>query len=131
MRAYTALMQNISDHQNPTEIAPLHAILFAWGRRLWTTPTPTPRLKVSHVRDEGSLTQQMQNLTVQQLATSMRMHGVEDDVLLSSLEHMALAGEVSFEEFATRVKNLYPKTFEHLDVTLRMKIAAMIVPEGN
>lgn len=130
---YIAGMQHIPDHNQPVDIAPLHAILFAWGRRLWTAPVATPKFVVSNVRDEGSLTQQMQKITVQQLATSLRMHGIEgeDDTLLSSLESMALAGEMTFEEFATRVKNLYPKTFEHLDVTLRMKIAAMIVAQAN
>ena len=126
-------MQNIPEHHQPVDIAPLHAILFAWGRRLWTAPVATPKFVVSDVRDEGSLAQQMQNVTVQQLAMSLRMHGIEgeDDTLLSSLEAMALAGEMTFEEFATRVKNLYPRTFENLDVTLRMKIVAMIVPQAN
>lgn len=125
------MQENPELNQQPG-IAPLHAILFGWGRRLWGAPeAATPKLVVSQVRDEGSLTQQMQKLTAQQLATSLRMHGLEDDTLLSQLESMALAGELSFEEFATRVKNLYPRTFESLDVTLRMKIAAMLVPAND
>lgn len=121
-------MQNDYEPTPQLPVTPLHEMLFSWGRRLWSAPVPSPKLVVSHVRDEGSLTTQMQKLTAQQLATSLRMHGLEDDTLLAQLETMALAGELSFEEFATRVKNLYPRTFEDLDVSLRMKIAAMLVP---
>lgn len=124
-------MQETSELHQPQDIVPLHEIIFAWGRRFWSPAPSGPRYVVSQVRDEGSLTQQMQKLTVQQLATSLRMHGLEDDVLLGQLESMALAGELSFGEFATRVKNLYPRTFEDMDVTLRMKIAAMLVPEHD
>lgn len=118
----------LPQHNNPS--TPLHEILFSWGRRLWSAPVSTPKLVVSSVRDEGSLRQQMQKATVQQLATAMRLNGIEgeEDVMLSSLESLALANEISFVEYAGRVQNLFAKTFAKLDVTLRMKVASLALP---
>ncbi len=121
----------LPEHINPS--TPLHEILVSWGKRLWNGPETTPRLVVSSVCDEGSLQQQMEKLTVQQLATAMRMNGIEgeEEVMLSSLESLALADEISFMEYSTRVQNLFARTFARLDVTLRMKVVSMTLPQSD
>ena len=130
---YDGFMQHTSLplHTNPS--TPLHAILLSWSKRFLRGPGAVPKPLVSHVRDEGSLQSRMETITVQQLATAMRMHGVEgeEDVLLSSLENLALAGEISFAEYSTRVQNLFARTFVRLDVTLRMKVASMALTHSD
>lgn len=121
----------LPQHHNPS--TPLHEILFSWSKRLWQGPVVTPKQVVSSVRDEGSLQHHLEKTTVQQLATAMRMNGIEgeDDVMLSSLENLALAGEISFSEYSNRVQNLFARTFARLDVTLRMKVSAMALPPSD
>jgi hypothetical protein len=126
-------MQETPLPQHPNPSTPLHAILFSWSKRLWHGPNTVPKMVVSSVRDEGSLQEQMEKITVQQLATALRMNGIDgqDDAMLSSLENLALAGEISFVEYATRIQNLFARTFAKLDVTLRMKVAAMTMPQND
>jgi hypothetical protein len=105
------------------EQTPLHEVLWSLGRSLIHGKTE-PKEPADHLHHR------MQELTVQQLTTSMRMHGIkgEEETMLSSLEAMVQAGEISFEDFIGRVQNLFPKTLDALDVSLRMKIAARVIP---
>lgn len=79
---------------------------------------------------DAALAEKVQALTVQQVTTSLRMQGVagDDDTMLTSLETMALAGEIPFSDFIGRVQNLFPRAIESLDVPLRMKISALLLP---
>lgn len=126
-------MQEPELPQHPNPSTPLHEILFSWGKRLWNGLQEAPRPVVSLVQDEGSLHKQMQQAIVRQLATALRMNGLEgeDEVMLSSLETLAEANEIAFEEYATRVQNLFPRHFARLDVTLRMKVAALSLPTNH
>lgn len=123
-------MQEPELPQHPNPSTPLHEILVSWGKRLWNGQDTTPKSVVSMARDEGSLRQQMQQATARQLATALRMNGVdgEDEVMLGSLEQLVEANEIAFEEYAHRVQNLFPRHFARLDVTLRMKVAALSLP---
>ncbi len=123
-------MQDTPLPQHPNPSTPLHEIVVSWGKRLWNGPQLTPKPVVSLVRDEGSLQRQMQLTTARQLATALRMNGVEgeDEVMLSSLEGLVEANEIAFDEYTTRVQNLFPRHFARLDVTLRMKVAALSLP---
>lgn len=108
--------------------APLHEVLWSLGKSL-IQGEKKERVKTSPESED--LQSKVQQLTVQQLTTSMRMHGIvgDDDVMLSSLESMVLAGEISFTDFIGRIQNLFPKTLDALDVSLRMKIAAQVLPD--
>lgn len=108
--------------------APLHSLLWSLGKSLIQGEKKEP----AKPRPEGeALHHKVQQLTVQQLTTSMRMHGIagDDEVMLTSLESMVQAGEISFTDFIGRIQNLFPKTLDALDVSLRMKIAAQVLPD--
>lgn len=123
-------MQETQLPQQTNPSTPLHEILFSWSKRWWGGPETAPGQFVTAVKDEGSLQQQMQHAAIRQLATAMRMNGVEgdDDVMLSSLENLALAGEIEFADYLGRVQNLFGKIFAKLDVALRMKVTALTLP---
>lgn len=117
---------------NNFDTVPLHTMIWQFGRNLLGHAKPVPKPMVTMVKGEGSLQQQMHRLTVQQLTTAMRMHGIdgEDETMLASLEAMALAGEISFDDFIVRMQNLFPRTLDALDASLRMKIAVMTLPRS-
>ncbi|MEJ0009874.1 MAG: hypothetical protein WDN72_04700 [Alphaproteobacteria bacterium] len=104
--------------------APLHQLLLSWlplrQRR------PSTHVQANSVISIG-VTAQMQIILAQQVATSLRLQGVlpEDDTMLASLEALASAGEISLGDFVGRLQNLFPRAMEKLDVSLRMKIAAL------
>jgi len=124
-------------HLNPRledrqQQVPFHALLWSLGKSLiqGSSKVQAPVVPAQTYTGEA-LSQKVQNSTVQQLTTSMRMHGIvgDDDTMLSSLENMVLAGEISFHDFIGRIQNLFPQTLDQLDVTLRMKIASHVLPE--
>lgn len=123
-------MQDTPLPQHPNPSTPLHEILVSWGRRVWNGPAQTPKPVVSLVRDDGSLQQQLQHAAARQLATALRMNGLEgeDSVMLSALENQLQTKEMTFEAYAARIQNLFPRHFARLDVTLRMKVAALALP---
>ncbi len=115
--------------------ATFHELIWSLGKSLIQgnsskTQASIPASAVSEYSDVV-LAEKMQASTVQQLTTSMRMHGIagDDDTLLTSLESMVLAGEISFHDFIGRIQNLFPKMLDALDVTLRMKIASQVLPD--
>lgn len=123
------------DPSNDTASEPLHQLIWSFGQRLWRQPvTAHPSAKVSLVKDEGSLAEQMHTHTAHQLATALRMQGQlneHEEIILMSLESLLISGEVTPVEFAIRAQNLFSRPFEWLDVTLRMKVAAMVLPQKD
>ena len=116
---------------NQETTAPLHAVLWSIGKNLMGFSKTELEATKRNSQSSYDFDSKVQALTVQQLATSLRMHGIEgeDEVLLSSLESMVLAGEISFRDFIGRLQNLFPKTLDALDVTLRMKVAARLIQQ--
>lgn len=119
---------------------PLHQLLLNFSKGLWQRPLLKPRSghMPSDVADEMMLVQQSDNaalqarireLTIKQLATTLRMQHEESEelMMISSLESLVLAGEISFSDFVGRAQNLFPKTIENIDVPLRMKIASLML----
>lgn len=106
---------------------PLHQILLNWLP--WTTKRPSTRVNAASVATIG-VTSQLQAITAQQIAISLRMQGVqpEDETMLASLESLATAGEISFADFVGRMQNLFPRAMEALDISLRLKIASLLMP---
>lgn len=79
--------------------------------------------------DNAVLHARVRELTVKQLATVLRMrheHG-EEVVMLNTLESLALAGEIGFNDYIGRTQNLFPREMEHLDISLKMKIASLML----
>lgn len=107
-----------------TEQTPLHEVLWSLGKSLINGKLPEP------LQEHSALQSKIEALTVQQLTTSMRMQGItpDEETLLGSLEGMVQAGEISFQDFIGRIQNLFPKTLDAMDVSLRMKIAAHVIP---
>lgn len=121
------------DHfEDSPSTAPLHEVLWSLGKS-WlhgssakgetVRDAHTPRLAYS---DPTALAKARQ-LAVQHLAIALRMQGIDEehDSMLSTLEGLALAGEIDFNDYVVRVSNLFPRSVELLDVTLRMKIASL------
>lgn len=104
---------------------PLHQLIFGWFP--WPRK-PTTRV-VAITLEPVDVTGRMKASTVQQLVTSMRMQGIagEDDHMLTSLETLVIAGEISFSDFIGRIQNLFPRAVDGLDVSMRMKIASLMM----
>lgn len=129
-------MSNAYDSQKPGSPASLHEVLWALGKQLFSGTSIKPIEPAASRRDysEGLLSSKVQAVAVQQLTTAMRMRGLRpgDETLLDSLQQMMLAGEISFADFIGRIENLFPKMLDALDVSLRMKIAALVMaPDQN
>lgn len=129
---------NITPHkitrEQPSE--PLHQLLLNFGKGLWlrplrehrpTTIVQTHELSLVHDTDGSALSARLRDTTIRQVVTSLRMQhdDSEDLVMLQSLETLATAGEISFQDFIGRVQNLFPLALEQLDVPLRMKVASL------
>lgn len=65
---------------------------------------------------------------VNQLATAIRLQGVEEEsmVMLGMLESLVLAGEIEFGDFMRRIQNLFPQVMDKLDRTLLAKLLAYV-----
>jgi hypothetical protein len=118
---------------------PLHQALLTLGRH-WLPwmggKSKEPRLRVRHARVDGRydlgtmlLTERNQEITVKQLATSLRMRGIDDEsaAMLDLLESLILAGEISFHDYMSRVQHLFPHVLDQVDASLRVKISALMV----
>lgn len=117
---------------------PLHQVLLNFGKGLWQRPlmkSPSPTADVSgdmlmvQQADNAALHARLQDLTIKQVVTTLRMQheDSEDLVMLMSLESLTQAGEISFHDFVGRAQNLFPRAMENLDVQLRMKIASLMI----
>jgi hypothetical protein len=105
---------------------PLHQLLLGWLP--WPSRKPSTRV-VAVSLEPVDVAERMKAGTVQQLVTSLRMQGIagEDDHMLSSLESLVIAGEIEFSDFIGRIQNLFPRAIEDLDVSMRMKIASLMI----
>jgi hypothetical protein len=117
---------------------PLHQVLLNFSKGLWQWPLKS---RTGHLRDVSQdmllvqyadnavLHARVRELTIKQLATTLRMRHEhsEEVMMLNSLESLALAGEINFGDFVGRTQNLFPREMELLDVTLRVKIASLMM----
>lgn len=65
-------------------------------------------------------------LTVNQLATSIRLGGIDDEsaMMLAMLESLVIAGEIEFSDFMRRIQNLFGEVMDQIDPALLAKLAA-------
>jgi len=113
---------------------PLHQLLVglskSWLPWLYSKSTvPLSRVHEIHADarydlGESLMLDQMRDIAISQLATSLRLQGMDDEAatMLGLLESLAHAGEIPFAEYISRVQNLFPRALETIDVTLRVKI---------
>jgi hypothetical protein len=127
-------------HQLPVpNNSPLHSILLSFGKGLLkrSAPPVTLPLQLESITtsellsytDVGLLEKRARELTVKQLATLLRMSAEEsDDIsMLNSLESLVLAGEISPSDFIGRMQNLFPRAMGSLDISMQMKVAALLL----
>ena len=65
-------------------------------------------------------------LTVNQLANSIRLHGIDDEsmTMLGMLESLVIAGEIEFNDFMRRIQNLFADVMDKIDPALLAKLSA-------
>lgn len=124
-----------SDRQ---ETAPdsLHQALLTFGRQWLPWGKKEPRSRVRDVQMDGRydlgaelIIERNQELTARQLATSLRMQGMDDEsaAMLDLLESLILAGEISFHDYISRVQHLFPHVLDRIDASLHVKVSALMV----
>ncbi len=128
---------NITPHKFSRDYssAPLHQMLLNFGKGLWQrplqngTPDISQDLLVIQQADSLALQARLKDMTVKQVATTLRMQNEDGEelVMLQSLESLVLAGEITFNDFIGRAQNLFPRVMESMDVSLRMKIASLML----
>ncbi|PZP85019.1 MAG: hypothetical protein DI582_07210 [Azospirillum brasilense] len=129
-------MQQAMTYQPLPGSQPLHEILWTLGKSWLSSPQRVQEEQQRAVQplafDDAAYRANVERTTVNQLVMSMRMQGIagEEDTMLSSLAEMATQGEIAFSDFIGRVQNLFPRTLDALDVTLRMKIASLVLPQN-
>lgn len=77
--------------------------------------------------DAAVLMERSREAVAAQLATSIRLQGIDDEanVMLGLLVTLIQAGEISFADYVRRVQNLFPQQCAALDVALTQKLAAL------
>lgn len=110
----------------------LHQTLLSLGRQWFGSSakrSASAPIQLFPEAADHALAHRVQQLTIQQLCTALRMQGVdsEDETMLHTLEGLVLAGEIPFTDFVGRLQNLFPHGLENLDVSLRMKVAALLI----
>ncbi len=65
-------------------------------------------------------------LTVNQLATSIRLRGIDDEsmTMLGMLESLVIAGEIEFTDFMRRIQNLFSDVMDQIDPALIEKLSS-------
>ena len=127
-------------HKTPVaNNAPLHSILLSFGKGLLQRNTKQNASNIQletltaselmQYQSVGALEKRARELTVKQLATILRMNAEEsDDVsMLNSLESLVLAGEITASDFIGRMQNLFPRAMGALDISMQMKVAALVL----
>jgi hypothetical protein len=112
---------------NPSVVQLAEAANF-WSRYDVEMPSKQITSIQFHERCEfagGIMTDLIFKLTVNQLATSIRLQGVDDEALtmLNMLETLVIAGEIPFPDFMGRMQNLFPEVFDRLDPALLAKLS--------
>ena len=132
---------NLIPHKMNREhtVEPLHQVLLSFGKGLWQWPLSKSRsehglsdmaqdMLLNHNADSAALQARVRELTIKQVATTVRMQDPHEDLgMLASLESLVLAGEIAFADYIGRLQNLYPKAMSGMDVSLRMKIASLML----
>ena len=126
-------------HRLPvSNTVPLHSLLLSFGKGLLqrnakpsSVSIPLEGLTIGELlqfHDVGALEKRARELTVKQLATILRMSAEEsDDVpMLNSLESLVIAGEISPSDFIGRMQNLFPRAMSALDISMQMKVTALM-----
>jgi len=119
---------------------PLHVLLLNFGKGLLHREAPNETgdalpgeglgaAEILQYHTAESLERRVRDLTVKQLSTILRMQSAESEemTMLSSLETLVLAGEIGYTEFVSRVQNLFPRAMAALEVTIRMKVSALVL----
>lgn len=67
-------------------------------------------------------------LRVNELVRTLRRSPLDRDadIMLSTLESLVVAGEITFQGFMLRVQNLFPHVFDEIDPSLREQLMAMM-----
>ena len=112
---------------NPSVVQLAEAANF-WSRYEVEMPSKQVTAIQFHERCEfaGSImTDLIFKLTVNQLATSIRLHGIDDEAMamLNMLESLVIAGEIPFPDFMGRMQNLFPEAFNRMDPALLAKLS--------
>jgi hypothetical protein len=93
-----------------------------------------PALRVTgvtyHERCEfggGIMSDLIFKLTVSQLATSIRLQGIDGEsmAMLNMLESLVIAGEIAFPDFMRRMQNLFSDAFDKMAPALLAKLSAL------
>lgn len=113
---------------NPSVVQLAEAANF-WSRYDVEMPSKQVTSIQFHERYEfaGSImTDLIFKLTVNQLATSIRLQGVDDEsmAMLNMLETLVIAGEIPFPDFMGRMQNLFPEAFNRMDPALLAKLSS-------
>lgn len=90
-------------------------------------PLSSTQLIYPAVPEAHSLSVRSREAVAAQLATSLRLQGLDDEsqVMLGLLVTLVQAGEITFRDFAGRAENLFPQHFARMDAALRQKIIAL------
>ena len=92
---------------------------------------PNPRISAIALHERCGFTNDIMGdlifkLTVNQLSTSIRLHGIDDEAttMLGMLESLVIAGEIEFADFMRRIQNLFAEVMDQIDPTLLTKLSA-------
>ncbi len=82
---------------------------------------------ISHQAD-ALMTDVILKLRVNELVLALRRSPLdrEAEVMLSTLESLVIAGEITFPGFMLRVQNLFPQVFDEIEPGLRDQLLAMM-----
>ncbi|MFZ4540417.1 MAG: hypothetical protein ACOYNL_01235 [Rickettsiales bacterium] len=117
-------------------VSAAHPCTVHFGDDTFSWPTdgglvPTKRISAVAVHERCGFTTNIMTdlifkLTVNQLATSIRMHDIDDEsmTMLGMLESLVIAGEIAFNDFMRRIENLFPDVFDQIDPALLDKLAS-------
>ena len=106
-----------------------------FGDDLFVWPTdggliPKPRICAVALHERCGVTNDIMGdlifkLTVNQLATAIRLHGIDDEsaTMLGMLESLVIAGEIEFTDFMRRIQNLFPDVMDRIDTSLLAKLS--------
>lgn len=100
-----------------------------WSRYAVEMPSHQVMAIQFHERCEfagGIMSDLIFKLAVNQLATSIRMHGIDAEsmTMLNMLETLVIAGEIAFPDFMRRMENLFPDAFDRMDPVLLAKLSS-------
>src|SRR4051812_28058332 len=113
---------SINEPANPT-VVQLADMANFWSRYAVEMPSQQVTTIQSHERCEFAgniMSDLIFKLTVNQLATSIRLQGIDDEsmTMLNMLESLVIAGEIAFADFMRRMENLFPDALDKMDPAL-------------